>query len=245
MRIKRSGLPRASTAVCTFVLSPPRDRPIACAFFLAAPTECWWARTMVLSRNTSSKSASSASSANTFCQMPLFDQRAKRMYTLFQSPNSVGRSRHGLPVRAIHSTASINCRLSSPLRPGSPVFPGNIDSKRCHWSLRRDLKLGVRPRMRPLLGCFGITGLGCIRRWPISSWCSSSKTDLPISPGKPTHELGYGIRISGARSSCLSADMTCRVDAAPSTQRKQYPDLEINADGNLDLPLACSTTSEF
>jgi len=29
LRISRSGLPRASTAVCTFVLSPPRERPIA------------------------------------------------------------------------------------------------------------------------------------------------------------------------------------------------------------------------
>ena len=106
------------------------------AFFWAAPEEYWCARTIVLSRNTCSKSASFASSANALCQTPLFDQRPKRLYTLFQRPNSAGRSRHGLPVRAIHSTASINCRLSSPLRAGSPVFPGNIDSKRCHWSLR-------------------------------------------------------------------------------------------------------------
>ena len=79
--------------------------------FLAAPEECCWARTMVLSRNTSSKSASLASSANTFCQIPLFDHRAKRTYTLFQCPNSLGKSRHGLPVRATNSTASINSRL--------------------------------------------------------------------------------------------------------------------------------------
>src|SRR5450759_3152281 len=54
--------------------------------------------------------------------------------------------------------------------------------------------------MRPLPGCFGITGLGCIRRWPISARCSSSKTGLQISPSKSTHDLGYGIRIPGARS---------------------------------------------
>ena len=54
--------------------------------------------------------------------------------------------------------------------------------------------------MRPLLDFFVITELGCIGRWPISDRCSSSKTGLPISPSKPTHELGYGIRISGARS---------------------------------------------
>lgn len=83
------------------------------AFFLAAPAECWWARTMVLSRNISSKSASLGSSANALFQVPLFDQRPKRLYILFQSPNSAGRSRYGLPVRATHSTASMNSRLSS------------------------------------------------------------------------------------------------------------------------------------
>ena len=87
-------------------------------------------------RNISSKSASLASSANVLSQTPLSDQRPKRLYTLFQSPNSAGRSRHGLPVRATHSTASMNSRLSSPVRPGSPALPGNIDPKRCHWSSR-------------------------------------------------------------------------------------------------------------
>ncbi len=85
--------------------SAPRAPDRLRAFFLAAPEECWCARTMVLSRNTSSKSASLANSANTLCHTPLFDQRANRMYTLFQSPNSSGRSRHGLPVRATQSTA--------------------------------------------------------------------------------------------------------------------------------------------
>ena len=75
--------------------------------------------------------------------------------------------------------------------------------KRWNGCTVRGSRLGVRPRMRPLLGCFVITELGCIGRWPISARCSSSKTGLPISPSKPTHELGYGIRISGARSVCL------------------------------------------
>jgi hypothetical protein len=34
-----------------------------------------------------------------------------------------GRSRHALPARAIHSTASINSRLFLPLRPGSVTLP--------------------------------------------------------------------------------------------------------------------------
>ena len=33
-----------------------------------------------------------------------------------------------------------------------------------------------------------------------SARCSSSRTGLPINPSKPTHELGYGVRIPGARS---------------------------------------------
>jgi hypothetical protein len=37
------------------------------------------------------------------------------------APYEGGRSRQGLPVRAIHRTASTNRRLSSPLRPGSPA----------------------------------------------------------------------------------------------------------------------------
>ena len=54
--------------------------------------------------------------------------------------------------------------------------------------------------MKRLPGCFGITGLDCIRRWPMSAHCGSSRTGLLISPSKPTHDLGYGIRIPGARS---------------------------------------------
>jgi putative transposase len=37
-------------------------------------------------------------------------------------------------------------------------------------------------------------------RWPTSARCSSSSTGLLISQGKPTHELGYGVWIPGARS---------------------------------------------
>lgn len=41
----------------------------------------------------------------------------------FHLPNNGGKSRHGLPVRAIHSTASVNKRASPPVRPGSDGFP--------------------------------------------------------------------------------------------------------------------------
>lgn len=35
----------------------------------------------------------------------------------------------------------------------------------------------------------------------------SSRTGLPINHGKPTHELGYGIRIPRARSTCSIAEI--------------------------------------
>jgi len=73
----------------------PRAAQRLIPVFLAAPAACGWARTIVESRKISSKSASMANAANTRCHTPLFDQRAKRLYTLFQQPNSSGRSRQG------------------------------------------------------------------------------------------------------------------------------------------------------
>lgn len=101
--------------------------------FLGAPAACWWAWTIVESKKISSKSASMTNAENTRCHTPLFDQRAKRMYTLFQTPNFSGRSRHGQPVRATHNTASTNCRS---VLPGSLGLPGNICSMCYHWSSR-------------------------------------------------------------------------------------------------------------
>ena len=116
--------------------SPTRTANTLLALFFDAPAACWCARTIVLSRNTSSKSASFDSVANIFCQTPLSAQREKRRKTLFHAPNSGGRSRHGTPVRAIHSTASTNSRLSAPVRPRSPSFPWSNGSIRTHWSSR-------------------------------------------------------------------------------------------------------------
>ena len=45
-----------------------------------------------------------------------------------------GRSRQGLPVRAIQSTASTKRRLSPPLRPGSDSFPRQCGSILAHWA---------------------------------------------------------------------------------------------------------------
>ena len=71
---------------------------------------------------------------NSRFQTSAFTQSRKRVYTLFQWPNAYGRSRHGLPVRAIHNTASTNSRLSLPLRPGSLGLPRQSGSIFAHWA---------------------------------------------------------------------------------------------------------------
>lgn len=72
--------------------------------------------------------------------MPAWDPRANRLYMLFQRPNSSGRSRHGLPVRAIHETASTNSRLSIAGRPRPPALPGSNCAMRSYWSPRNSLR---------------------------------------------------------------------------------------------------------
>jgi hypothetical protein len=70
------------------------------------------------------------------------DHLAKRWYTLFHAPKSGGKSRHGLPVRAIHSTASTNSRLSPAVRPGSVPLPGSKRAIRSYWS-SLSISLGI------------------------------------------------------------------------------------------------------
>jgi hypothetical protein len=86
----------------------------------------------------------------------------KRWYTLFQLPLSVGRSRHGAPVRTTHSTDSTNSRLSAAVAPGSLAFPGTRFSIRDHRAslkynrnkapshTRGILESQIQPRGNPL-----------------------------------------------------------------------------------------------
>lgn len=107
------------------------DRLIA-RVFLGAPAACWWARTIVASMNSSSKSASPWSSSATRCQTPYSSQRANRIYTECQFPNSLGKSRQGHPVRATNRTASTKHRLSAARPPLSVGLPGNSSAIRNH-----------------------------------------------------------------------------------------------------------------
>ena len=61
-------------------------------------------------------------------------------------------------------------------------------------------KHGARPRTKSSAGCCGTTGIDCTRLWPMSARCSSSTIGLWLRPNRPIHDLGYGIRNSGARS---------------------------------------------
>ena len=63
--------------------------------------------------------------------------------------------------------------------------------------LHSDRGPGATPRMKPSRGCPGTTKPGCMQRWLMSARCNSKANGFP---GKPTHELGYGIRNPGARS---------------------------------------------
>src|SRR5271155_2186310 len=116
-----------------------------------APCPWRWTLTMVASTMVYSMSGSSETTSNSRFQISAFTQSRKRVNTLFQWPNEGGRSRQGLPVRAVHrpgstkkrlslaarpvhSTASAISRLSLPLRPGSPGLPRQSGSIFAHWA---------------------------------------------------------------------------------------------------------------
>src|SRR3984885_978637 len=105
------------------ILSPP-----------FAPCPWRWTLTMVASTMAYSMSGSSETASKSRVKTSAFTQSLYRLKTVFHGPNSAGRSRQGLPVRAIHNTASTNRRLSSPLRPGSDFFPRQCGSIFAHWA---------------------------------------------------------------------------------------------------------------
>src|SRR4029077_3860742 len=98
-----------------------------------APCPWRWTLTIVASTMAYSISGWSETASKSRLKTSALTQSRYRLKTVFQGPNSGGRSRHGLPVRAIHSTASTKRRLSSPLRPGSDFFPRQCGSIFAHW----------------------------------------------------------------------------------------------------------------
>src|SRR5919206_1829035 len=107
----------AARAADGLILSPP-----------FAPLAFWCAETMVPSIRAYSKSGSSDIRSNSRSKTPPRTQRRNRWNTLFQRPNSFGRSRPGAPVRTRPLTASRNSRLSLPVAPGSVALPGSSEA---------------------------------------------------------------------------------------------------------------------
>jgi hypothetical protein len=112
----------------------PRVPECVRAVFFGAPAACWWPRTIVLSMSTASKSASVRIAARIRGHTPFLPQREQRVYVACQVPHAESKSRHGLPVRAIHSTASIHRRWSFAVTPQSVALPGSNSLIRSHWS---------------------------------------------------------------------------------------------------------------
>ena len=99
-----------------------------------APWPWRWTLTMVASTMAYSMSGSSEQAANSRANTSALTQSRKRLKTVFHLPKKAGRSRHGLLVRTIQSTASTKRRLSLPLRPGSLGLPRQCGSIFAHWA---------------------------------------------------------------------------------------------------------------
>src|SRR3954453_14281818 len=140
---------------------------------------------MVPSTRAYSKSGSSDRHSKTRAKTPPFTQRRKRWKTLFQWPKSLGRSRHGTPVRTRHSTASRKRRLSLAVAPGSQALPGNsgaIFSQTASPTMNRDLSTIAPPHQS--MACTHPVSRGnpqCQQAliWFRVSWHSKSVKDIP------------------------------------------------------------------
>ena len=99
-----------------------------------APWPWRWTLTMVASTMAYSRSGSSEQASKSRMNTSALTQSLYRLKTVFHLPKKAGRSRHGLPVRTIHRTASMKRRLSLPLRPGSVGFPRQHGSIFAHWA---------------------------------------------------------------------------------------------------------------
>src|SRR3982074_2815333 len=99
-----------------------------------APCPWRWTWTMVASTMAYSMSGASDQASKSLVKTSSLTQSRYRLKTVFQLPIIGGRSRHGLPVPTIQSTASTKRRLSLPLRPGSVGLPRQCGSIFPHWA---------------------------------------------------------------------------------------------------------------
>lgn len=108
--------------------------PPNCIFFgpPLPPHESWWARTTEPSTMEPSSSLEIASALNTAPQTPRLDHSEKRLNAVFQLPKRSGRSLHGAPVLAIHTTALM--KFLSPREDRRPAPEGSVTRMVFHWS---------------------------------------------------------------------------------------------------------------
>lgn len=104
---------------------------VAYTAFFWLPAACAWARTTVESSITQSRSGSCTAS-NRRCQIPFWAQRRLRLRNVSCLPKRAGSARQAHPWRATQSTALINSRLSTPVRPTSPALPDKCGAKAAH-----------------------------------------------------------------------------------------------------------------
>ena len=154
--IIRRGRPASSTARCSLVV--PAARPperLRAAFFEHRPNAGGLAR-WSSDQHAFDLRLVGHRIRHTFPHTtPLRHHREKRMYTVCQRPNSLGKSRHGQPVRPIQRTASTNQRLSAAVRPGSPSLPGSTDSIRAHTLSLNNVRITLaRSRKRQDVNTF-------------------------------------------------------------------------------------------
>jgi hypothetical protein len=81
-----------------------------------------------------SMSGSSEQASKSRLKTSALAQSRYRLNTVFHLPKKAGRSRQGLPVRTIQSTASTKRRLLFPLRPGSEGLPRRCGPIFAHWA---------------------------------------------------------------------------------------------------------------
>ena len=88
--------------------------------------------------------------------------RRNRLNTEFYLPNCSGRSRHGQPVRAIHSTASTNSRGLGPVRPGSHSRPRQCGAMSAHCVSVKVIRIKIASYLATLN--HHIADLGILKR---------------------------------------------------------------------------------
>jgi hypothetical protein len=123
-RVYETNVPRHAYVLVVF--------GIYCPFF--APAACWWTLQEVLSIETSCMSASAVRDSNIALNTPFLLHNRNRVYTVFQDPYRLGKSRQGAPVFDRHSIPFSIIRLDFDGLP-LPVFSGSNLSRILSQSL--------------------------------------------------------------------------------------------------------------